>query len=193
MILYATRSLPRRQAAYALLALAAREVWGLSPLPPLARGEHGKPYFPGLEDRCFNLSHSGSLALCARDGAPVGADLQLSRPWRPGLPDRVCAPEERAWLSARGDDPGAFALLWALKESRCKLTGRGITLPLSRVRVPLPREGEAELERDGLLFTLRTGPGWAAALCGASRPEGPIRWVELPAQGDFPPVFEKSR
>ena len=88
MVVYGARGLTARGQARELLALAAEREWGASPLPELARRPGGKPFFPSREDLCFNLSHSGDLALCALDRAPVGADIQMVRTWRPGLPRR---------------------------------------------------------------------------------------------------------
>ena len=51
--------------AYGLLAELVKTEYGLSPLPETAREESGKPFFPGFRALHFNLSHSGTLALCA--------------------------------------------------------------------------------------------------------------------------------
>ena len=102
MVIYAARDLTCRSQARDLLAMAVRETWGLSPLPEIARREGGKPYFPRHEELHFNLSHSGALALCALDSGPVGADVQIIKEWRPGLPERVCSPAELDWLD---DEP----------------------------------------------------------------------------------------
>lgn len=91
MILYGAEGLTARDQAHRLLALAAAEHWGLSPLPALDRAEHGKPFFPGLPERQFNLSHSGPLALCALDRRPVGVDIQTVGPHRPRS-SSGCAP-----------------------------------------------------------------------------------------------------
>ena len=103
----------KRQDAYQLLALALRESRGLTRMPELDRRPGGKPYFPHEEGLEFNLSHSGHLALCALDNAPVGADIQMVREWRPGLPARVCGPEELAWLEGQPDWWRSFSLLWS--------------------------------------------------------------------------------
>ena len=177
MIVYGARGLTARSQARDLLALAAEEYWGLSPLPEIARREVGKPFFPEREDLCFNLSHSGDLALCALDGGAVGADVQIVKTWRPSLPRRVCSDEELAWLERQSDPWPAFALLWALKESRAKESGRGLTTSIRDIRVPLPTEGPVQL--DGLWFRTWTGPGWAAAVCGHTKPPEEILWREL--------------
>ena len=175
MVIFGTDQLQRREQAYGLLARGARVHWGLDPLPPMARGPQGKPYFPGAEDRAFNLSHSGSLALCALDDRPVGVDIQLVGPHRPGLPARVCAPEELAWLE-EGELWERFALLWALKECRAKQSGLGLTGTIARIRVPLPRRVGEEALLDGLRFRTYAGPGWRAAACGLSLPPEQIFW-----------------
>ena len=186
MVVYGAAGPDSRGLAQDLLALAAAEHWGLSPLPPLARSQHGKPYFPGRPDRSFNWSHSGSLALCALAESPVGADIQLIRTWRPGLPSRVCAPEELAWLEGQRDRWAAFTALWALKESRAKYTGLGLTVPIRSISVPLPRPGTTLLSREGLWFRLYAGPDWRAAVCADSPPPSSILWRELPPKGGVP-------
>ena len=186
MIIYGARGLAAREQAHTLLARAAGLHWGLSSLPPVGRRQWGKPYFPARPDLEFNLSHSGPFALCALDSAPVGVDIQTVRPRRPALLRRVCAPEELAWLEGRGDLWSAFALLWALKESRVKESGRGLTSPIRSIAVPLPREGQTLLTRDGLRFRLYAGPGWRAAVCGRSEPPPSILWRDIPPKGGGP-------
>ena len=64
----------------ALLLWALGEAWGFRVLPPLARTERGKPYFPQFPGLHFNLSHSGQLTLCALSHLPVGVDIEQLRP-----------------------------------------------------------------------------------------------------------------
>ena len=176
MTVYQAKGLTSRAQARDLLALAAKEVWGLSPLPEIARQEHGKPWFPEREDLCFNLSHSGNLALCALDSAPVGVDIQIIKEWRPSLPKRVCSPAELDWLERQSEPWSAFTLLWTLKEARAKQSGLGLTTSIPDIRVPLPAPGPVRL--DGLWFGAWTGPGWAAAVCGCSEPPETVVEVE---------------
>lgn len=168
MVIYRAKGLTARSQARALLALAAAEHWGLSPLPQIARREGGKPYFPGHEELHFNLSHSGDQALCALDGTPVGVDIQVVKQWRPALPARVCSRPELDWLEGQPELWLSFTLLWALKEARVKESGRGLTSPIRDIRVPLPADRPVQL--DGLWFGTWTGQGWAAAVCGHREP-----------------------
>ena len=143
MILLGINDLARREQARELLAWGAERYWGLSPLPQIAAGERGKPWFPDHPQRHFNLSHSGKLALCALADEEVGVDIQEMRAaWRPSLVERTCRPEERAWLASLGNRGEDFAQLWALKESAGKQTGYGLPYPPSRQAVPVPPLGE---------------------------------------------------
>ncbi|MCF2662369.1 4'-phosphopantetheinyl transferase family protein [Pseudoflavonifractor phocaeensis] len=179
MILYGASGLTQRQQAHDLLAKAAETHWGLFPLPPLERGPKGKPFFPGREDLTFNLSHSGSLALCALGGTPVGVDIQIVRAWRPGLPRRVCSPRELAWLGEGPDFWERFCQLWALKESLVKQRGTGLTHPISAIQVPLPTGEGLLMEQDGLWFRTYCGAGWRGAACGLEQPPEDIQWMTL--------------
>ena len=69
-----------------LLRRAAALAWGWRALPELARSGRGKPYFRNWPEKWFSLSHSGGLTLCAlSDDGPVGVDVEVERPRRPGL------------------------------------------------------------------------------------------------------------
>ena len=186
-MVYGADGLTRRAQARDLLALAAAEHWGLSPLPELHRAAHGKPCFPREMGRHFNLSHSGPLALCVLDDAPAGADIQVVKRWRPTLPAKVCAPAELDWIAAQEDRWAAFTALWALKESRAKYTGLGLTVPIRTISVPLLPPGETLCRWEELWFRLYAGPDWRAAVCGLSAPPPAILWRSLPPpKGDDP-------
>lgn len=116
-------------AAEALFRQSAKELHDLDP-PQLATtaGPQGKPCLldhPGLQ---FNLSHAGRWVLCAWDDRPVGVDVEVARPLRPGLAQAVLAPEE--WRSHQtlpeGQRAAAFFRLWTLKESLLKAAGIGL-------------------------------------------------------------------
>ncbi len=190
MVLYGTENLVNRKQAYGLLALAVRETWGWESLPPMEPGEHGKPFFK-QENREFNLSHSGSLALCALDEKPAGVDIQTVRSFRPGLPEHVFSDAELAWMGSGEDRWERFTLLWTLKESRVKCTGEGLTRRISGIHIPLPKlddmgpAGSLDstlYEDGGFLFRIFLGRGWCASVCGISEPPEEILW----RSGPFP-------
>lgn len=176
MVLYGTDGLETRAQAYDLLAIAAKEHWGLSPLPQLVRAPLGKPSFASGQNLEFNLSHSKSFALCALDHAPVGVDIQLVKSWRPSLPRRVCSPEELEWLEQQDDFWRGFTALWAMKESRVKQSGQGLRGSIAAISVPLPRPDETLYAHQGLWFRLYFGPDWVGSACGTAPPPEEIHW-----------------
>ena len=177
MVVYGIQHPKARSLTLPLLERAARLYWGIFPPLRLERTQQGKPFFPEYPDCHFNVSHSGDLIVCALDRAPVGVDIQIPRPSRTAFLDRLCTPEERAWLADRHDSPDAFALLWSMKESRCKWSGQGLTRPIANIAVPLPRSGERQLSLDGLTFSLRAGSGWQLCLCSTDPWDGEIQWL----------------
>ena len=176
MVIYAADDLSCRRQAYDLLSLAAREQWGLSSLPPVVREALGKPAFSPALGREFNLSHSGSLALCALDSASVGVDIQLVKSWRSSLPGRVCSPEEQEWLQRQSDLWRGFTALWTMKESRSKQSGQGLRGSIAAISVPLPREGEELFLHQGLWFRLYSGQSWVGCACGIAPPPEELLW-----------------
>ena len=163
MELYLCRNLSDRSQAYDLLAWALRRR-GLPSLPPIARMEGGKPWFPDRPDCHFNLSHSGPFALCVLDDAPVGADIEAVRPHHPGLAGRICSPEELAWLDGQRCRDRALLRLWTAKECKVKYLGSGLTVPLRSIAVPLPPADTL----DGLHFHFGGDEDCVFTACGRS-------------------------
>ena len=178
VLLYARRTAPGdRRAAWRLLEEALARRLGLAGLPPAAREERGRPYFPGLPGVRFSLSHSGPFCLCALAAGPVGADVEAVRPRGEVLLRRGLTEAERAWCLEEADPWPRFCLLWTRRESLGKYTGRGLALPVREMAVPLP---PAE-ELDGLRFRSYAGEGWAASVCSAAPPPADVLW--LPPEG----------
>lgn len=177
MVVYAAQHPDPRKASASFLARCAALHWGLQEPLTLSRGPYGKPCLPHHPHRHFNLSHSGTILVCAMDDAPVGVDVQLCQPRRKAFLDKLCAPEERQWLLERGDSARAFALFWSLKESRCKWSGRGLQRPISDIHIPLPQADEDRLEQDGLIFSLHSEDGWQLCLCSTRPWNGEIQWL----------------
>ena len=187
MVLFGLRELTHRDQARQLLAWSVRRHWGLEPLPELTLWERGKPYFSHLPRRQFNLSHSGTLALCALSDRPVGVDIQVVRPaWRDSLMDRSCTPGERAWLRSRQDRPEECAALGAAKECLGKQSGGGLPYPPARLAVSLPPPGtpfdpgEVYLSQ-GRFLRFYFGDGWVGAACGLELPPPDIVWIDADA------------
>ena len=167
--LYGIRGRDGKREAQALLSLALKETFGLRQTPEQARHGGGKPWFPSRPEIHFNLSHSGPVAVCAVGDAPVGADVEVVRPRRAGLPQKVLSEREYQWFSGRGGRWEDFCALWTLKEAFLKYEGTGLNRPLRTVEVPLLEPGEQEV-CGGLIFCAYGGADWRAAVCGTEAP-----------------------
>ena len=169
--------------------------WYLGMAPGQVRfcyGPQGKPYLAGdygNETLCFNLTHSGDLALLAvTRGREVGVDVEEVKPhfdWAP-LADQLSCPEEVAALRSL---PGAhqveaFFACWTRKEAYLKGKGDGLAhdgarthscarTPLARCEVSLSPgqpaalswvEGDADEASWWALVDLRPLSGYVGAL-----------------------------
>ncbi len=103
-------------------------------------GAHGKPY---LADGtfCFNLSHSGTLAVLAVGESEIGIDVEKVRPVSESLEKRVCSEREQAYLAKCGAGrEEEFFRIWTAKESVMKYDGRGLLLPFREIEaIPTAR------------------------------------------------------
>lgn len=146
-------------------------------------GEHGKPALAAespSQTLCFNLAHSGDLALYAvTQGRKIGIDLELIHP----VPDAQQLAEqffsllERAELDALPLDRQleAFFSGWTRKEAYLKARGDGLAYPLDQFSVSMSpenparllkgKDGPQELSRWSLQsLTPAPAPGYVAAL-----------------------------
>lgn len=153
-------------AAWSLLLAALGRERGIKALPEIAlRG--GKPYFHGLEEARFSLSHTRGAVLCALSERECGCDAQLISPRDLAFAERLADAREREDFTLHE--------LWCLRESVYKLTGGG---DLRRMR--FRRERGEIIAPDPLAACRLYGgiPGCAAAAAEY-------------APGDFPERIER--
>ena len=96
------------------------------PMPPIAVGPRGKPYFPG-SDLHFSISHSKGYVFCALSHSPIGIDAEeADRPISPALAEKILSPGEYAQWQQAADPQKALLTFWVLKEAQAKCTGEGL-------------------------------------------------------------------
>ena len=96
------------------------------PMPPIAVGPRGKPYFPG-SDLHFSISHSKGHVFCALSHSPIGIDAEeADRPISPALAEKILSPGEYAQWQQAADPQKALLTFWVLKEAQAKCTGEGL-------------------------------------------------------------------
>ena len=113
----------------------------------------GKPALETLAEGrrlCFNLAHSGELALFALTWErAIGVDVEQVRDTLPflALLESVFAPRERALLLALPEEERrrAFFTGWARKEAYLKARGDGLSYPLDAFEVSLLPDEPPEL------------------------------------------------
>ena len=98
----------------------------------LIYGDNLKPYFKN-SNIYFNLSHSGSKAMCVMSDFEVGCDIEKISSCNSIIADKFFTHEENLFLnkfSTESDGSKAFYRLWTLKESFLKCIGCGVSFPL---------------------------------------------------------------
>lgn len=91
-------------------------------LPDFSYKERGKPYFAGLQNIHFNVSHTGNMVACAISDMEVGVDIEHVRRIKDTTIQRTFT--EREQLFAKDSENG-FVRLWTMKEACAKLRGIG--------------------------------------------------------------------
>ncbi|MEV6652591.1 4'-phosphopantetheinyl transferase superfamily protein [Streptomyces sp. NPDC051219] len=126
----------------------------------LGRGTHGRPLVRAPAGFDGGISHTAGLLLVGvARGRRIGVDVEAQdRPLlTPGLPERVCHPDELAALATLpyAERNRMLVRLWTLKEAYAKALGIGLGLDFSGVRF---EPGQAS--RDGGLWHCPAAPDW---------------------------------
>ena len=155
-------------------------------------GEHGKPALaigPAGDQAplCFNLSHSGDVALVSvvfeRPQLQLGVDVEEARAGREfaSIAESFFAADEVAVFRRipPGEQPAAFYRAWTRKEAYLKAIGTGLSFASTSFSISYGRDEPAQLlrtERPGddvrrwQMLDLPCPPGYAAAACWDGAP-----------------------
>ena len=119
-----------------LLLKGLTEYGGYSPdcLNSLSYNDFGRPFIDSDID--FNISHSGDYVVCAvADREKVGIDIEKIRPIV--LSDFKNYMTYREWedIAASDRQYEMFYEHWTMKESVIKAEGRGLSIPLTDIRL----------------------------------------------------------
>lgn len=126
--------------AYLLLEKALREEYPEADWrnPKFGRTEYGKPYLSNHPNIQFNISHCSAGVTCALADVPVGVDMEMRFGWKEKLAQRMCHPEEFAWLmqlDAIKEREQQLNRIWSRKESWLKCLGIGLRRDLRECKV----------------------------------------------------------
>lgn len=131
-----------------------------------------KPYLEGATDLYFNLSHSGSKAVCAFSDAPLGVDIEENKAFSDTLVKRIYKEEEIKYIKkhskSREEEDAFYTSLWTVKESLMKYTGRGISMDPSRILIDMEDGYRAYYDGErmkDLFFRRYEVPGYQLTVC----------------------------
>lgn len=99
--------------------------------------EYGKPFLANDPHVHYNLSHSGKYIAFAVDEIPVGIDVEQIKPIDMRIAERFFTADEILYITSQSEEMKtiAFYRVWTKKESRIKLEGKGLSIPLSSFSV----------------------------------------------------------
>lgn len=101
--------------------------------------EYGKPYFKGIKDFHFNISHSGEWIVYAVDKSPIGIDVEKVADIDLSIAERFFSKEECMDLMKidKRHRLAYFFDLWSLKESYIKAEGKGLSISLDSFSIKI--------------------------------------------------------
>ncbi len=170
-----------------ILFYALRDSGFTAEHPEILEGEYGKPYIPGSVLH-FNLSHAGSLAVCAVATSPVGCDVERVGRDDHGIPAHYFSGTEQAWIGSGQTEEERnrrFCTLWTMRESVVKATGQGLSIDLRRFEI-IPdgdgfRLGRHDFPGEYFLRNMSFREDYCCAVCSAEDLfESRVRKVRLP-------------
>lgn len=154
------------RAARELLLSGLSKEYGMEQLPPIARRQQGKPFFPIYPDIRFNYSHCACGLLCGISRFEIGVDMEGLISARERLVRRICHENEKQLLEKTKEGYERDRLLtrfWTAKESYLKCTGTGICMPLAELDFSGCINGGVFKERYRMCFA--DGADYVAAVC----------------------------
>ena len=151
----------------------------------IAVAANGKPFAENLPFS-FNISHSGSLVVCAAGDSSIGIDLQKIKPVSYALAKRIFSQKERTLLFGRAvpskedverlnqsDAPQNWYRLWCGKEALSKYSGDGLSREL------LNADLDALLKEKKLVLSYPTvAEGYCCAVVSGETADE-VTWVTL--------------
>lgn len=128
-----------------------------------------KPYIPEREDFFFNISHSGTMAVCAVSDRTVGIDIEKERHFEDNFLQNIYLPHESEYILSQGEQRDRIATeMWTIKESVMKFFGTGLSLGTNNISIYMnsPIRGICQgFDVSHLHFTQYSIPGYALTVC----------------------------
>ncbi|NLT08486.1 MAG: 4'-phosphopantetheinyl transferase superfamily protein [Ruminococcus sp.] len=128
-----------------------------------------KPFIPGRNDIFFNLSHSGTMAVCAVSDRCVGVDIEIEQHFEDSFIRSIFLPHEAEYIISQDEQSNKTAtVMWTVKESIMKFFGTGLSLEPNKISLDMNGHISAAcqgFDASPLHFTQYTVPGYALTVC----------------------------
>lgn len=135
-------------------------------------GPDNKPYIESANSLEFNVSHSGSMAVCAFSDARVGIDIEATKVFNRNLINFIYKEGEIKYIKYRSknqnDENCLFTKLWTIKESVMKYYGKGLSMDPRKIFIDLEDGYKAYYDGEyleGLFFTQYEYIGYHITVC----------------------------
>ena len=96
---------------------------------------------PVADSVFFNVSHAGDYVVGVSSDCEVGCDIEKIEDAPLEIAERFFYSRESEYIKSSEDKNKAFFILWTLKESYMKMTGKGMSLPLDSFEVVPEKQG----------------------------------------------------
>ena len=96
---------------------------------------------PVADTLYFNVSHAGDYVVGVSSDCEVGCDIEKIEDAPLEIAERFFYSRESEYIKSAEDKNKAFFILWTLKESYMKMTGKGMSLPLDSFEVVPEKQG----------------------------------------------------
>lgn len=141
-------------AVYLLLMEGLEKEYALTEPPIFGYHPEGKPFIANHPEIHFNLSHSGTVALCAISDQPVGADVETNRKISPGLVNYTMSLNEQEQINTSPNPTMQFLHFWTKKEALLKLTGEGIRNDVKNVLAEAEKYQFETIEKENYVYSI---------------------------------------
>lgn len=144
--------------------------------------KNNKPFLKDSENVFFNISHSGTVAVCAFSDKAVGVDVEEHTHFEQELVRSVFLPKEISYVEKQlFSSDQIYTELWTIKESLMKYLGTGMTLEPKEILVAMDapvRASTKAYDCSSLNFTAYDVSGYSLTVCSEyDRFSDSIKWI----------------
>lgn len=147
--------------------------------------EFGKPFVKGLNNKYFNISHSGEWVVFAYSDKNIGIDIELMEFFDLSIAKNLFAKSEYLdvlSLKNEADQKNLFFNIWTLKESYIKYVGKGLGIPLDSFEFKMIGEKiffKSEYNVNPNFFNFSISQDYKLSICSENISLEPFQYLNI--------------